>query len=136
MNKKDAQIAYLLIRLTMGLNFFMHGVVRIFGHLDKFREKTVTDFQETWLPQPLVDVFATILPFFEGTIGLLLLLGLFTRQAIMAGAVVMMVLIFGTSLRQDWALVGSQIVYSLFFYFLMRYAADNAWSLDSRRKIA
>ena len=132
----DVKIAYLLIRLTMGLNFFMHGVVRIFGNLDKFREKTVADFQETWLPQPMVELFATTLPFVEGVIGLLLLVGLFTRQAIIAGAVVMMVLIFGTSLRQDWGLVGSQIVYSLFFYFLMRYASDNSWALDTRRKTA
>ncbi len=131
---KDAKIAYLLIRLTMGLNFFMHGAVRIFGNLDKFRDKVVTDFQETWLPQPMVELFATTLPFVELTIGALLLVGLFTRQAIIAGAVAMMVLIFGTSLRQDWALVGSQIVYSLFFYFLMRYASDNIWALDSQRK--
>lgn len=133
---KDAQLAYLLIRLTMGLNFFMHGTVRIFGNLETFRQSLVTNFQETLLPQPFVEAFATVLPFVEAAIGSLLLLGLFTRQAVVAGAVVIMVLIFGTSLRQDWGTVGSQMLYALFFYFLIRNAADNAWALDSRRKVS
>jgi len=133
---RDAQIAYLLIRLTMGLNFFMHGTVRIFGNLDGFRQGLVTGFQDTILPEPLVSIFATVLPFAEAIIGLLLLLGLFTRQAAVAGAVVILVLVFGMSLRQEWGTVGTQMVYALFFYFLIWKATDNRWALDDRRNIS
>jgi uncharacterized membrane protein YphA (DoxX/SURF4 family) len=53
------------------------------------------------LPWAAADVVAAVLPFFEIALGLLLLLGLFTRAAAIAATVLMVVFIIGIS--QAWA---------------------------------
>ncbi len=71
------------------------------------------------------------LPAIEAFLGLLLLIGLRTRAALIAASLVIMALTFGSSLVQNWSAVGTQLNYALVYaalLFLLRY---NGWSLDA-----
>lgn len=130
----SAQLAYALLRLTLGVNFAMHGVARFLGGVDGFVEKTVQNFSQTILPAALVASYARTLTYVEFGLGLLLILGLFTRAALVAGALVVISLIFGTSLQQNWDTVGTQMIYAVFFFLLLHFLENNRYSLDYLRK--
>ena len=86
----DRRLAYLLLRLTLGINILFHGAVRL----------------------PVLDAFAegTVQPFLETAIGLLLIVGLWTRWALVAGALLIAALVFGTALRSDWETLSIQMI--------------------------
>ena len=103
----DAVIAYTILRLTFGANIMLHGVSRLFvghaaflGYLNHYFEKTPL------IPAGFLPLFATVLPPVEGTLGLLLLLGLATRFSLIAGGLVVTALAIGTNLAQDWNVAG------------------------------
>jgi thiosulfate dehydrogenase (quinone) large subunit len=130
---RNHQIAYGLFRLTLGLNLFFHGFIRILVGRQAFVAQTEKLFTNTFLPMWQVHLFLSILPFLEVPIGLFMALGLFTMWALIGGALLMMVLIFGTATHQDWNTVGTQTLYGLFYYFLISRMQDNCFSLDSLR---
>jgi thiosulfate dehydrogenase [quinone] large subunit len=108
---------FFVLRIGMGLNLLMHGLVRM-PKLVAFADKTAADFQQTLLPAYLVRALAFGLPVVEQLVGLLLLVGgLFSRAGMVAGGLLMAVLMAGTSLREDWATVGIQVVYLIAFTF-------------------
>jgi len=133
MKHTDAQLAYALFRFTFGVNMAMHGVSRILSGVGQFAQKTVADFAQTVLPNALVWPFAVALPLLELSVGVLLVLGFFTRVAIVVGSLLMAALAFGTALRADWGVLGTQVVYSLGYYLLLSRLHDNSLSLDARR---
>ncbi|MFD2785655.1 DoxX family membrane protein [Hymenobacter rubripertinctus] len=122
-------LAFVLGRLLLGLNFLMHFLVRL-PKLAGFRAGLMKQFATTPLPAPLVEAFATVLPFVEGGIGLLLLLGLFTRPALVAAMGVMMSLVLGSNLLEEWATVGSQMGYGLFIFALILFCQHNRFCFD------
>ena len=76
-------------------------------------------------------MFGAVLPPVETALGLLLLLGLFTRFALIAGGLVMAALVFGTNLAQDWNVAGLQLIYCFLYYYLLAHRREmNLWSLD------
>jgi thiosulfate dehydrogenase (quinone) large subunit len=85
---------FLFTRIAIGTSLFGQGLVRL-PKLAAFSRMTGT-FKASLLPQVIAIPFSYALPFAEFGIGLLLLLGVFYRQALIAGAVVMMLLIFGS----------------------------------------
>jgi thiosulfate dehydrogenase (quinone) large subunit len=124
--------AFLLLRLGIGTSCFGHGLVRL-PKLDKFSEGMITEFQHSMLPGSLVTAFAYALPFAELIIGLLILLGLFTRHALVAGAIVMLLLIFGTTAIEQWNNLNSQLIHLLFLAGLLPFVDEyNTWALDKR----
>ena len=125
----DRRAAYAILRLALGVNMLLHGLVRL-PHMAAFVNGMATQFQATVLPGFAVKSFGWVLPFAEGLIGLLLVLGWRTRQALVAGGLVMAAPIAGTSLRSDWPTVGIQMVYSAIYYLLLRDASHNGFSLD------
>jgi thiosulfate dehydrogenase [quinone] large subunit len=134
---QNGQLAYGLLRITLGINMLMHGVVRIIGGVDMFAAALVKQFVGTPLPEWSVRAFAMPLPYIELVIGLLLLLGLWTKGALLAGAVLMIPLVFGSSLRSDWNTVALQMFYSFMYCVLLARHADDAIRvtgfLDSRK---
>jgi thiosulfate dehydrogenase [quinone] large subunit len=102
--------------------------------VEKFAATIVTDFQATVLPSEMVHVFGLVLPFVEGLIGLLLILGFFTRAGLIAGGLLMAVLIFGTALRSEWNTIGMQLIYVAVYYLLLSKVDDNCYALDSLRR--
>ncbi len=107
----------IILRLALGINMLMHGLVRM-PELGKFVDNAAKSFEPTVLPQILVKSFLYILPFIELSIGLLILIGgRFSKSGYYFGGFLISMLIFGTTLKQDWDTAGSQLIYIIAFYF-------------------
>jgi thiosulfate dehydrogenase (quinone) large subunit len=127
----DARLAYVLLRATLGVNILLHGVSRLLAGPGKFVATLVQQFHGTPLPQPLVVAFAYTLPWIEAAIGALVLVGLFTRFALTAGALLILVLTFGATLQQAWDIAGIQLVYALAYAALLAFLSANRYSVDA-----
>jgi thiosulfate dehydrogenase [quinone] large subunit len=127
----DRKLAYAMLRFTLGLSILMHGLVRL-PHLTAFANAMVKLFVDTFLPAFTVRVFALGLVFVETAVGLLVLLGLCTRWALLLGALAMAALVFGTALRSDWDTLAIQMLYALIYAALIATREYNAYSLDAR----
>lgn len=127
----DQRLAYALLRIVVGLNLLMHGISRMLIGPGVFASKLVGQFAHAPLPVWSIWSFGMVLPALEALLGLLLLLGLRTRAALVAASLLIMVLTFGSALVQDWSAAGTQLSYALIYsvlLFLLRY---NGWSLDA-----
>ena len=111
------QLAYLILRLTMGVNMFTHGVARLLD-LEKFNMWMIGQFSDTILPEFLVSLSSYMIPFAELIIGVLLILGLFTSRALLLGALLITILVFGSGLQENWNVMSSQMIYAIFFFIL------------------
>ncbi|AWV97420.1 MauE/DoxX family redox-associated membrane protein [Arcticibacterium luteifluviistationis] len=117
-------LAIHLLRISFGINYLFHGVVRI-PNLDKFVTGMQNTFQDTLLPDFLVTPLAYAIPFAEIIIGLLLLLNKFTRETLIATFILMNLLVIGSSFAQKWDLVGLQSTYIGFLFLLLYFMNDN-----------
>jgi thiosulfate dehydrogenase [quinone] large subunit len=107
------------------MSFFGHGLARM-PKLAGFSKWMVGQFQRSYLPEALVVPFSYVLPFAELIVGILLLLGLFTRQAAIAGAVVIILLIFGTTSIENWEAIPTQLLHVAFLVVVLQFAPDKA----------
>ena len=128
---KKESVAYLMARLVMGMSFFGHGLIRL-TKLNIFTSTMVKEFSKTFLPDALVLPFSYTLPFLEFITGVLLLLGLFTRFATVVGVLIMLALIFGSSMLEQWNNIFSQIVYGAYLAALYNFSDYNQISVDGR----
>ncbi|MFY9938796.1 MAG: DoxX family protein [Silvibacterium sp.] len=129
---RDAALSYALLRVALGLNICLHGVVRWAAGLRNFAESLLPMFQKTPLPAWSVYSFGCVLPIVEALVGFCVLFGFQTKRALISGSVLMLVLTFGSTLRQDWPTVGIQLMYSLVYSLLLAGTAVNYYSIDSR----
>ncbi|ANI89159.1 DoxX family protein [Arachidicoccus ginsenosidimutans] len=125
--------AYLLTRLAIGISMFGHGFVRLFK-LSIFAGGMIKEFEKSMLPNFIVTPFAYVLPFAEFFIGILLILGWFTKQAAIAGSIVMFILVFGSSMIENWSIIPSQLLHIVFFVFIVQFIQSNSCALDNLRK--
>jgi thiosulfate dehydrogenase (quinone) large subunit len=123
-------LAFLLLRLTLGLNICMHGVSRIVAGPATFANSLVPMFRNTPLPAWSVHLFGLILPWAEAILGFLLLIGFCTTLALLGGSLLILVLTFGTTLRQDWSTAGIQLIYAAVYAALLALDRWNDYSLD------
>ena len=127
----DTNIAYALLRLCFGANIMLHGLSRILNGRAPFLAYLQHYFEHAHLiPAGMLPVFGAVLPWAETIVGLLVLLGLASRFAFIAGALVMLVLVIGTNLAQDWAVAGLQLIYCFIYYYLLAHLEQNAISAD------
>ena len=127
----DLVWAYTILRLSFGANIMLHGVSRLLAGHAAFLAYLNHYFEKTPLvPASLLPSFARVLPPVETALGLLLVLGLFTRFALIAGALVLTLLVIGTNLAQDWNVAGLQLIYAFLYYYLMVHRDYNAVSID------
>lgn len=126
---RTKETAYLFARLSMGVNFLLHGLVR-FPKLQGFKDWMLGYFKDSLLPLWSVEIWASILPFLEFGIGLLLIIGLCTKKTIIFGSSVIIVLIIGSCLKENWEWVSFQMIYSLYFFLLLIYYKYNHYSID------
>ncbi|MFD2571717.1 DoxX family protein [Spirosoma soli] len=118
------QLAQLVIRLGLGINMLMHGLVRI-PKLNAFVTKTAAGFSATILPEQLTRAFLYALPFAEFASGLLILLGgQFSKWGYGLGGIIIASLLFGTTLKEDWGGAGNQLIYVIAFYLALRGLED------------
>jgi thiosulfate dehydrogenase (quinone) large subunit len=127
----DERLAYALLRVVVGTNLMMHGVSRMLAGPGEFAAKLVMQFAHAPLPAWSVWAFGLTLPAIEGGLGLLLLVGLRTRAALIAASALIIVLTFGSSLLQDWAAAGIQLTYAAVYAALLFLHKYNGWSVDA-----
>ena len=126
----DQALAYALLRLTLGVTMLVHGANRIAVGVQQFAAGLNSDFAHTFLPASMVHLFALTLPFFEAAIGVLLVTGLLTRFALVLGALIMIALVFGTTLREQFMIAGVQLIYAVIYFVLIYHLRHNHISLD------
>lgn len=129
---RDYSLAYALLRATLGVNIAMHGISRILAGVGGFAAGLEKQFAATPLPHFAVAAFAHALPWAEAIIGLLILFGVATRVALVLGALLIVMLTFGTNLHQDWNVAGLQLIYAIAYALLIAFHRYNAFSLDRR----
>jgi thiosulfate dehydrogenase [quinone] large subunit len=131
----DAVIAYTILRVSFGANIMLHGVSRIvMGHAAFLTYLTHYFEKASYVPVSMLSAFATVQPWVELILGLLLMIGLATRFSLIAGALVIMCLVFGTNLAQDWLVSGLQLIYAFLYYYLLVHLDQNRYSIDGMRK--
>jgi thiosulfate dehydrogenase [quinone] large subunit len=128
----DIVIAYTILRLSFGANIMLHGVSRLLNGRAAFLAYLTHYFEHSHLiPASSLPAFGAVLPWVETTLGLLLMLGLFSRFTLIAGALVMTGLVIGTNLAQDWLVSGLQLIYCFLYYYLLVHIEENRMSLDA-----
>jgi hypothetical protein len=104
--RKDVSRAYALLRFTLGLNICLHGIVRWISGSENFAQSLVTMFQKTPLPEwSSTDLALRSRPW-KLLLGAAVAIGFRTRVALFAGTVLMLALMFGTTLVKTGRLPG------------------------------
>jgi len=128
----DTVIAYTILRLSFGANILLHGLSRVLNGRPAFLAYLTHYFEHSHLiPQSMLPAFGAVLPWVETTLGVLLMLGLFSRFTLIVGALVLTVLVIGTNLAQDWLVAGLQLPYCFIYYYLLIHLEQNRLSLDA-----
>ncbi|SMC62815.1 DoxX family protein [Pedobacter africanus] len=122
-------LVFLILRLAISISMLGHGLVRL-PKLSAFSQWMVGSFEKSLLPKALVVSFSYVLPVAEFSIGLMLLTGLFTKPAAVAGAIVLLLLIFGTTMTENWEALPSQLIHIIFFAILLQFIDSNSIALD------
>ena len=129
----EAAIA-LFLRLGIGILFFFAGLNKFLreGGAMGVAESILEGFADTFLPAFLLVPYAYALPYAEIAVGILLILGLFSRPAILFACALLLSLAFGLFVDQNGDTAAMVLNYLLIaavaFYFISR---DNRYSLDT-----
>jgi thiosulfate dehydrogenase [quinone] large subunit len=122
--------SFLLLRLAVAISMFGHGLVRL-PKLVTFSKWMIGSFENSMLSKFIVTPFSYILPIAEFAIGLLLILGLLTKPSLVAGGFVMLALLFGTSMIENWEAIPSQLIHVAIFALLLHFIDSNSWAIDT-----
>jgi thiosulfate dehydrogenase [quinone] large subunit len=129
--RSDAAIAYAILRLTLGVNIGLRGIVRIAHGSGAFAQGIVKQMEPTILSPQAVYAFAWTLVWVESAVGLLLILGLQTRLALIVGGLMMTLLTFGTMQIENFQNAWLQLTYALVFFVVLAFRSWNVISLDA-----
>ena len=125
--------AILFARLVLGLIFFMAGVMKVFqlGPLEHAR-KYFLPFSDTFLPVWSLWAVGVVIPFVELIAGALVILGLRTRDALIALGTVLVIVTFGHLLHDALFNFSGHIIPRLaLLLFVLCLPRDDDWfSLD------
>ena len=126
---RDEALAYAVLRLTLGLNIALHGFVRI-TDLPAFMAQQMPGFEGTFVPLWVPLAFLPVLPFVELAIGLLTIVGLFTRAALAIGALMIASLTFGMGMQGNFPTLALHLSYAVVYFILLFARRHNTLSLD------
>jgi thiosulfate dehydrogenase [quinone] large subunit len=111
----------------------LHGYSRL-PNLVGFANEMVKQFAATFLPSRLVYVTGFGIAIGEAIIGTLLIFGIFLRPTLVVGTLLMLQLIFGTTLIQKWEIVSIQLIYVAFYVGLLATVRHDRFSIDGLRR--
>jgi thiosulfate dehydrogenase [quinone] large subunit len=94
----------------------------------------VKQFAATFLPSPLVYITGFGIAIGEAVIGTLLVFGLLLRPTLVIGVLLMLLLIFGSTLIQQWEIVSVQMITVAFYVGLLATVRYDRFSLDGLRQ--
>lgn len=123
------EIAYALLRMTVGIMFLFFGVGKLLGGVGGFTGGMAERFAGSFLPSPLVELFAYVLPFAEVAIGTLLVLGLFNVATLTLAGLLMLALTFGAVVLADPPTAAQNVTFALVIFVLLWSAEHNVYSL-------
>lgn len=72
-------------------------------------------FVNSMIPEFLATPFVYTLPILEFVVGILLIVVLFTRQALILTAAIMIALVFGSTMVENREIIDSQLIHALLF---------------------
>jgi uncharacterized membrane protein YphA (DoxX/SURF4 family) len=125
--------ALLFARLVLGLIFFMAGVWKVFqlGPLNHAR-KYFLPFADTFLPVWSLWATGVVIPFVELIGGALVILGLRTREALIALGFVLAIVTFGHLLKEPLYEFHTHVIprLALLLFVLMIPREDDRFSVD------
>src|SRR5438552_1994888 len=125
--------ALLFARLVLGLIFFMAGVWKVFqlGPLQHAR-KYFLPFTDTFLPVWSLWATGVVVPFVELIAGALVILGLRTREALIALGFVLAIVTFGHLLKEPLYEFHTHVIprLALLLFVLVLPRDDDRFSLD------
>src|SRR2546422_9779462 len=125
--------ALLFARLVLGLIFFMAGVWKVFqlGPLQHAR-KYFLPFSDTFLPVWSLWASGVVIPFIELIGGALVILGLRTREALIALGFVLAIVTFGHLLKEPLYEFHTHVIprLALLLFVLMLPYEDDRFSVD------
>jgi len=133
-NTHNRTWAILIARLILGLIFFMAGVWKVFtlGPIQHARGMFVGSFAETFLPVWSLWVTGTTIPIVELIAGALIILGLFTRPALLSIGAVLVIVTFGHLLAEPLYQFHTHVIprAALLLFILVMPAEEDNLSLD------
>ena len=125
--------ALLFARLVLGLIFFMAGVMKVFqlGPLEHAR-KYFLPFSDTFLPTWSLWAVGVAIPFVELIAGALVIVGLRTRDALIALGCVLVIVTFGHLLHDALYTFSGHVIprLALLLFVLCLPRDDDCFSLD------
>ena len=125
----DKALAHGLARLGLGVNIALHGFGRL-PNLSGFATEMQKQFAETFLPGSLVYATGYGIVIGEAVVGTLLVVGFWLRPALVAGSLLMILLLSGTCLLQNWSVAGLQLGYLAYYAGLLATATCDRFSID------
>jgi uncharacterized membrane protein YphA (DoxX/SURF4 family) len=129
----DRSWALLFARLVLGLIFFMAGVWKVFqlGPLNHAR-KYFLPFADTFLPVWSLWLTGVVIPFVELIAGALIIIGLRTREALVALGFVLAIVTFGHLLREPLYEFHTHVIprLALLLFILVLPSRDDRFSID------
>lgn len=126
------QVAYLLLRVTVGVLFLFNGLGKLLRGLDTYVAGMHEQYA-TSLPSFYVIPFAYVMPFAEIAVGTLLAIGLFTRHALLGAGLLMIAVTYGAVMQPDPAGAVDAVVIATVVFLLSWFVGEDAHSLDARR---
>jgi polyisoprenoid-binding protein YceI/uncharacterized membrane protein YphA (DoxX/SURF4 family) len=123
------ELAYSLLRTTLGVIFLFAGIGKFMGGFSNFVGGMNQHFSGK-LPAALVMPFAYVLPFAEVIVGLLILVGFFTTFALALSGLLFVVLSFGTVMLGDFPTVAHNLQYAFVNFVLLWLVNLNRYSID------
>ena len=130
LNAADISLAYGLLRIIVGINFFNHGFTRL-DNIPGFMDAMVGAMEGAWMPELLVRITAFLVSPVELIAGLFLILGLFTRISLIVTFVLMAILMYGVTIVQNWDAASSQLIYNIVLFILLAGVGYNRFALDN-----
>lgn len=132
-NNLDRGWALLFARLVLGLIFFMAGVFKVFqmGPLEHAR-KYFLPFADTFLPVWSLWATGVTIPFVELIAGALVILGLRTREALVALGFILAIVTFGHLLQEPLYEFHTHVIprLALLLFILLLPREDDRFSID------
>jgi uncharacterized membrane protein YphA (DoxX/SURF4 family) len=129
----DRSWALLFARLVLGLIFFMAGAWKVFqlGPLEHAR-KYFLPFADTFLPVWSLWFVGFTVPFIELVAGALVILGLRTREALVALGFVLAIVTFGHLLKEPLYEFHTHVIprLALLLFILLLPRRDDRFSID------
>src|SRR5437016_12953509 len=127
---KHREVAYALLRVTLGLIFLFYGIGKFRGGISNFVGGMNQQFSGK-LPAAMVMPFAYFIPFAETISGALILLGLFTRVGLTLSGLLLIGLTFGVVMLGQAPTAAHNLQYVLLNFVLLWFVDMNRYSVDS-----